>query len=48
MAQKIILKCDKCQKEFELTVGHFKSTAGKVPDEEIERKDGKKAMAFFR
>ncbi len=46
MAQKIILKCDKCKKEFELMVGHLKSTAGKVPDAEIERKDGKEAKIF--
>ena len=46
MAQKIILECDKCGKEFELTVGHLKSTAGKVSNEEIEQKDGKKAKDF--
>lgn len=46
MAQRIVLKCDKCGKTFELMVGHLKSTAGKIPDEEIEQKDGKKAKDF--
>jgi hypothetical protein len=47
MAQKIILKCDKCGKTFALMVGHLKSTAGIIPDDEIEKKDGKKAKEFI-
>jgi hypothetical protein len=46
MAQGIILKCDKCGKTFEFVVGHLKSTDGIIPDDEIEKKDGKKAKDF--
>lgn len=46
MAQKIILKCDKCGKNFELTAGHLKSTAGVIADDEMAKRDGVRAKEF--
>jgi hypothetical protein len=46
MAQKIILKCDACEKVFELAVGAVKSTPETVTREDIEQQDGKRAYLF--
>lgn len=43
--QRLIFKCEECNQEFPLSVGHLMSTADVSP-EEMERQDGRKASEF--